>query len=42
MYDNVKHLGKTLKEWQEFFHNQFSLGQLYRMHIGKIPWPKIW
>ena len=32
MYDNVKHLGKTLKEWRdEVFHGTYTLGELYRM-----------
>jgi hypothetical protein len=31
MYDNVKYLGCSLKEWQEKLHNTYSLGELYRM-----------
>ena len=32
MYDNVKYLGKTLKEWRDdVFHGTYTLGELYRM-----------
>ena len=31
MYDKVKYMGKTLKKWQEDFHNLYSLGELYQM-----------
>ena len=41
MYDNVKHLGIPLKAWQAVFNNQFTLGELYQMHIGNEMWPKI-
>lgn len=41
MYSNIKHLGITLAEWQKLFKNQFTLGELYQMHIGKAPWPAL-
>lgn len=32
MYENVKYLGMTLKEWRDkVFHGAYSLGELYRM-----------
>ena len=40
MYDNVKHLGIPLKAWQAVFNNQFTLGELYQMHISNELWPK--
>ena len=36
MYENVKYLGKTLKEWQEELYNEYSLGELYRMMKDKV------
>ena len=39
MYSNIKHLGVTLAEWQAVFGNQYSLGELYQMHVGNSPWP---
>lgn len=39
MYSNIKHLGVTLVEWQKLFKNQYSLGELYQMHLGNSPWP---
>lgn len=30
MYDNMKYLGRTLREWQTALHNAYSLGELYR------------
>lgn len=32
MYDKVKYLGITLKQWRDdVFKNMFNLGELYRM-----------
>ena len=32
MYDNVKYLGYTLKQWRdEVFNGTYSLGELYQM-----------
>ena len=32
MYDNVKYLGRTLKQWRdEVFNGAYSLGELYQM-----------
>lgn len=39
MYGKIKHAGISLDEWQKLFSNQFTLGELYQMHIGKMPWP---
>ena len=39
MYDKIKHAGILLSDWQKLFANQFTLGELYQMHIGKMPWP---
>ena len=36
MYDKVKYMGKTLNEWQKLAANQYSLGELYRMMLGKV------
>lgn len=36
MYDKVKYLGKTLKKWQEDFHNLYSLGELYQMMLKRV------
>ena len=42
MYDNVKYLGHTLKQWRdEVFNREYSLGELHQMvkdgvHISKI------
>lgn len=39
MYGKIKHAGISLDEWQKLFSNQFTLWELYQMHIGKMPWP---
>ena len=39
MYDKIKHAGILLSDWQKLFSNQFTLGELYQMHIGKMLWP---
>lgn len=39
MYSKIKHAGILLSDWQKLFANQFTLGELYQMHIGKMPWP---
>lgn len=36
MYDKVKYMGKTLKEWQKLTANQYSFGELYRMMLEKV------
>ena len=38
MYDKVKHAGILLTDWLEIFKNQYSLGELYQMHISNT-WP---
>ena len=37
MYDGKSFNGKTLLEWREHFHNEYSLGEIYQMAIdGKL------
>lgn len=31
MYDNIVYQDKTLKAWAAVLHNQYSMGELYRM-----------
>ena len=41
MYDNIKYLGNTLKEWQIILHNTYTLGELYCLTKDKIDLNKI-
>ena len=42
MYDNVKYLGYTLKQWRdEVFNGTYSLGELYQMVKDGIDISKI-
>ena len=40
MYSKVKHLGIHLTTWQVIFNYQYSLGELYQMHVDNSQWPK--
>ena len=42
MYENVKYLGHTLKQWRdEVFNGTYSLGELYQMVKDGIDISKI-
>ena len=42
MYENVKYLGHTLKQWRdEVFNGAYSLGELYQMVKDGIDISKI-
>ena len=42
MYENVKYLGRTLKQWRdEVFNGAYSLGELYQMMKNGIDISKI-
>ena len=41
MYDKIRYMGKTLKEWREIMYNKYSLGELYRMSLDKVDFSKL-
>lgn len=41
MYENVKHQGMTLSEWQKELNYAFTLGELYRMYLDGVDFNKL-
>ena len=42
MYENVKYLGHTLKQWRdEVFNGAYSLGELYQMASDRCDFFKL-
>ena len=41
MYDKIKYQGKTLNEWCKILHNEFSIGELYRLSQENVDFNKL-